>query len=80
MQRRDDDRCWCRCGNASEICIERHGLRAKERWRGEVGVCTAREITAAMCRWQRAERAISCDMRLSDGETSIEKSGGNGGA
>jgi hypothetical protein len=55
-------------------------LRAKERWRGEVGVCTAREIAAAVCRWQRAERAISCDMRLGDGETSIEKSGGDGGA
>jgi len=55
MQCGDDDRPWCRCRNAFKICIERHGLRAKERWCGEICVCTARDVTATMPRWQWAE-------------------------
>jgi hypothetical protein len=33
-----------------------------------------------MPRWQWAERAISCDVRLGNGEAGIEQRGGDGGA
>jgi hypothetical protein len=53
MECGDNDRCWGRCGNAAEIRVERHRLCVKEHWRGEIRICTARQITAAMCHWQR---------------------------
>jgi hypothetical protein len=55
-------------------------LCAKERWRGEIRVRTARQITAAVCRWQWSKRAISCDVRLGNVQPCIEQRGGNRGA
>jgi cyanophycinase-like exopeptidase len=47
-------------------------LCVKERWRGEIRVGSTSNVAAMMSLWKRSDCAISCDVRLGNGEAGIK--------